>query len=488
MKPYNELSPYIKGLVDEFLEYAVPTGIPIEELLSTNVATRAMIRAAGGLLYRNNPGETDKAVKIIEFVLSQQFKNRFHLITGSWRTSPVDSRMDANWREFIGIELINIYENYRDRIPEKVIKLLLLGLQLAALNSKHRNVTPKYTNIAAMSSILMEYAGRKFKIFPLEVAGLRKANQMFEYYFKTQTFSEFNSPTYAGTSEIGFAMWKKYGSPKLAKLGEIMEAELWERTADYYNFNLKNICGPFIRAYGMDMRKYCSIVGLWLAVILDNKEIVPFPAEEIEKDFEISTIIPIIHLDATIPEKSFNEFKQFSNPRFREGLVIKHAEPFSSRMKFEISIQEDWMMGGLRKDLRNWNQRKIGTIYWRDKNTDKCYWLSVPGEGKADVIVTPNYFSIFAKWFQKAIRFFVQGANLKEEMFEKRQWNLPGLNIIVFQHKSEISVKKIQNIEAFRKRWAIRDDVEDIFEINCSFRRKLIRQQAITLEPEKKEN
>lgn len=141
------------------------------------------------------------------------------------------------------------------------------------------------------------------------------------------------------------------------------------------------------------------------------------------------------------------------------------------------------MMGGLRKDLRNWNQRKIGTIYWKDKITEKIYWLLVPGEGKADVIVTPNYFSIFAKWFQKGIRFFMQGANLKEEMFTNREWNLPGLNFTVFPHKSGISVKKIQDVEAFCKRWAIRDVVEDIFEIHCSFRRKLIRQQAITLEP-----
>ena len=256
MKPYNELSPYIKGLVDEFLEYAVPTGIPIEELLSTNVAMRAMIGAAEGLLYRNNPGDADKAIKIIEFVLSQQFSNRFHLITGSWKTSLIDSRRDANWREFIGCELIIIYENYRELLPTNLVKLLLLGLQLAALNSKNRNVSPKYTNIATMSAILMEYVGRKFKIFSLESAGLRKANQIFEIYFRNQSFSEFNSPTYAGTTEIAFTLWKKYGSPKLAKLGQLLEAELWERTADYYNFNLKNICGPFIRGYGMDMQKY----------------------------------------------------------------------------------------------------------------------------------------------------------------------------------------------------------------------------------------
>ena len=484
MKPYNQLSPYIRGIVDEFLEYAIPTGVPIKELLSTNVATRAMIRAAEGLLYRNNPGDADKAIKIIEFVLSQQFKNRYQLITGSWKTSPLNSRRDANWREFIGCELILIYENYRELLPKKLVKLLLLGLQLAALNSKNRNVTPKYTNIAAMSAILMEYVGRKFKIYSLESAGLHKANRIFEIYFRTQTFSEFNSPTYAGTTEIAFTLWKKYGSPKLAKLGQLMESELWERTADYYNFNLKNICGPFIRGYGMDMQKYSSIIGLWMAVVLDNKEIVPYPDFDNKKYFEISNIIPIVHLDAQLPEKVIREFTGFTKSRFREGLVIKHAEPFSSRMKFEISIKENWMMGGLRKDLRDWNQRKIGTIYWKDGNSDKIYWLLVPGEGKADVVVTPGFFTIFTKWFQKEIRFFVQGADLREDMFTDRQWVLPGLTFSVYPHKSTITIQKIQDVDAFRSRWAVGDgEIKSVFEVTCKLKWQLIRQQAITLEP-----
>ncbi len=481
MKPYNELSPFIKGLVDEFLEYAIPTGIPIDELLSTNVETRDMIRAAEGLLYRNNPGDVDKASKIIEFVLSQQFKNRFHLITGSWKTSSINSRMDANWREFIGCELIIIYENYRNLLPKKISELLLLGLQLAALNSKSRNVSPYYTNIAAMSAILMEYAGRKFKIFPLENAGLQKANNLFEIYFKNQTFSEFNSPTYAGTTEIAFALWRKYGSPKLAKLGKLMEEELWQQIADYYNFNLKNICGPYIRSYGMDMEKYSSIIGLWLAVILDNKEIAPYPDFENKKYSEISNIIPIVHLEPDLPEKAMREFTGFTQERFREGTIVRHW--FSTGIKFEMSINENWMMGGLRRDLKNWSQIKIGTFHWIDSNTGKIYWLLVPGEGKADVVVTKMNFSIFAKWFQKSIRFFIQGSDLREEMFTERQWNLPGFLFKVYTHKSEISMQKIDDIENFREQWAVGDVVENVFEFTCKFRRKLIRQQAITIEP-----
>lgn len=484
MKPYNELSPYIRGKVDEFLEYAVPTGVPVEEILGPTAFTRRLIRASEGLLYRNNPGDLEKAIKIIRWVLSQQFKNRFHLITGSWRTSPSDSRRDSNWREFIGLELILIYENYRDLLPKDLVKIILLGLQLAALNSKSRNVSPYYTNIATMSAILMEYVGRKFKIFSLERAGLRKANQVFEIYFRTQTFSEFNSPTYAGVTEIALSMWRKFGSPKLAKLGDVMENELWQQTADFYNFNLKNICGPYIRGYGMDLENYSSIIGLWMAVVLDDREITPYPDFDNVKYSELSNIIPILHLDPEVPEDVMREFRGFSKERFREGIVIKRNELISPRMKFEMSISEKWMMGGLRKDLRIWNQRKIGTIHWRDGTTKKIGWLLVPGEGKADVVVTKKFMSIFAKWFQKSIRFFVQAPELKEKMFTERQWTLPGITLSVYPHKSNIIIEKVQDLEGFQERWAIADtNINSLFEITCKFKWKLLRQQAITLEP-----
>jgi len=63
------------------------------------------------------------------------------------------------------------------------------------------------------------------------------------------------------------------------------------------------------------------------------------------------------------------------------------------------------------------------------------------------------------------------------------QWNLPGLSFSIYPHKSEISVRKVVDTEKFRDQWAVGDVVEDVFELTCKFRRKLIRQQAITIEP-----
>jgi len=483
MKPYTELSSFIRGKIDAFLESLVPTGFPMDEILGGSTSTRGIIRAAEGLLYRNNPGDESKAIEIIRWVLSQQFKKRFHLITGSWKTSPVNSRLDSNWREFIGCELIIIYENYKERLPEKLLELMKLGLIMAALNSKSRNVTPYYTNIATMSAFLMDYVGRKFQYPALTRLGIRKATQIFNIYFRNHTFSEFNSPTYAGTTCLAFNLWKKYGSAKFQKLGVIMEAETWEQTASFYNFNLKNICGPYFRGYGMDMLNYSAIIGLWMGIVLDNQEIMPYPQEKDEKYFEISNIIPIVHLDPHVPKKVIREFSEFSSERFLEGTIINRNELFSPRKRFNAMITKKWMIGGLMRDLRNWNQRKIGTMHWKIDSSNKIGWLLVPGDGKGDVTVTKTNMSIFAKLFTKSIRIFVQAPNLKKEMFTERQWKLPGITLRIYPHKSKISIRKIENNAQFRKQWAIADEVDTVFEIKCNFKRKPLRQQAITLEP-----
>lgn len=483
MRLYRELSSFIRSKVDEFLEFAVPIDAPIENILVDSVETRRLIRAAGGLLYRNHNSDTEKAIKIIRWVLSRQFKNRFHLITGNWKVSPDSDRLDSNWREFIGCELIIIYENYHDRFSKNLNELIKLGLMLAAENSKIRNVSPYYTNIATMSAFLMEYVGRTFKTYSLARLGLQKAYQIFKLYFKNQTFSEFNSPTYTGVTCIGLNLWRKYGSLKLQKLGEILEAELWLQTAKFYNANLKNLAGPYIRGYGMNMLCYSSIIGLWMLYILDDQNFAPYPTKKDNKYFEISNIVPIVHLDPHVPNSAIKEFTQFSNERFLEGKIQKGNEFFTSRMDFHVMISSKWMMGGLRRDLRNWNQRKIGTIHWKDENSNSIGWILIPGNGKTDVVVTKTHMTVFSKRFLSTIHIFVQGKDLKEHMFTKGRWILPGISFDVFSHKSSISIIPVTDLENFRERWAIGDIVDSIMEISLKFPRRLRKQQVITLEP-----
>jgi len=62
----------------------------------------------------------------------------------------------------------------------------------------------------------------------------------------------------------------------MRSIGSEMEASLWRTTADFYNANLRNVSGPYDRAYGMDMQSYVSVVGICLRTVMDEDQ-APLP-------------------------------------------------------------------------------------------------------------------------------------------------------------------------------------------------------------------
>ena len=91
------------------------------------------------------------------------------------------------------------------------------------------------------------------------------------------TFYEYNSPTYYGVNLFALGFWRRYaGSARLRELGAHMEAALWRDIATFYHPGLRNLCGPFMRAYGMDMTRYASLLGLCIWGVV-GREAAPFP-------------------------------------------------------------------------------------------------------------------------------------------------------------------------------------------------------------------
>jgi hypothetical protein len=99
-------------------------------------------------------------------------------------------------------------------------------------------------------------------------------------------------------------------------MGVEMEVDLWKDVAAYYNANLRNVAGPYDRAYGMDLRKYVSLVGLWLRTALDAS-LAPFP--EISGPLEHSNDLiyaPLFAvLGANIPDEAMKHFQGFVEER-----------------------------------------------------------------------------------------------------------------------------------------------------------------------------
>jgi hypothetical protein len=454
---YASLSAYQRQMLDDFIEDDFPRGSKISDALTDDTSLRNKTRLAQALLFRNKNTDSQDAVAVIRWLLKYQYQDEGSKNYGMWRTTVVGDRLDQNWREFIGCDLIIIYERYKSQLPSDVVKDIETGLIHAAKGAMKRNVSPDYTNISMMSSFMMDYVGTKFKLDDVRQAGLRKASDIFKLYNRYKTFSEYNSPTYYGVTLIAIALWREMAVSKaLREMGSTLEKEFWKEAASFYNPNLLNMPGPYLRGYGMDMRKYYSIMGMWIAVALDNRQLAPVPFGKGPKFGEASNISAIYHVGLVIPKTVLAQLTRFEGPRFITRTIANYYKGDSVK-HVSAMITKDWMMGGLSGNRRAWNQIRTGTIHWKISDSD-IGWLLVPGDGIANVKVTKTTMGIYlADKNARTIQLFVYAKNAETTSFTDSPWGLPSLTLRI---KSGLKQNRIEKVERadFENTQAIADN------------------------------
>ncbi len=427
---YNGLSGYQQSLLEGFITADLTARIPVNQILTDQASLRSRTRLAQALLFRNNPGDLRNAVQILNWILKNQNKDAKSVNYGMWKTNVGSDRLDQNWREFIGCDLIIIYHHYKDILPAAVVSEIRLGLIRAARGALNRNVGADYTNISIMSAFLMDFAGNEFKINALRTGGLNKANDIYALFQRHRTFSEYNSPTYYGVSLIGLALWRELASEQVKNMGIELESALWTEIASNYNPRLKNFTGPYFRGYGMDMKKYYSIAGLWIAIAVGEEKMAPLPQGIGAKQDELSNISPILHLGLTIPRDVLDQLKVSAQgqlidrfvPNKYTGDTLKHVTAI---------VNSNWMMGGLWGNRRAWNQIKEGTIHWNNASGE-TEWLLVPGDGKTNIIVSNTSMKIFSKGQKGSnLDIYVYARELSEKNFQDKMWKFPGMELAI---------------------------------------------------------
>lgn len=428
---YNTLSSYQKSLFEDFIALDFPEGSSLDATLNDRASLRNITRLAEALLFRNKNNDKENAIAILRWILKYQYTDPKSENYGMWRTNVAKDRLDQNWREFIGCDLIIIYHHYKNILPKDLLKELETGLVHAAKGAMKRNVTPYYTNISIMSAFLMEYVGNAFGIEELKISGLKKANAIFDLFNSHQTFSEYNSPTYYGVTLIGIALWRELAySAEMKSMGRKLEQALWNETATLYNPNLKNIVGPFFRAYGMDMQKYNAIFGLWIAIALDNEKLAPMPGKNGKKNGEMSNIAPILHLGLALPETDLAALKSFKSSHY-VSKTVPNTYLGDTLKKVTSIIYKDWMMGGLWGNRRNWEQIKLGTIHWKTAD-EGISWLLVPSNGKTNVKVSQTKMSIYSSDASaKQIEILVDSKHNSIADFNDKLWQLQGMSLTI---------------------------------------------------------
>ncbi|GHB65458.1 hypothetical protein [Persicitalea jodogahamensis] len=439
---YNTLSSYQKSLLEDVIALDFPKGSELSKTLSDHASIRNITRLAEALLFRNQAGDKENAITILRWLLKYQYQDEKSPYYGMWQTNATNDRKDQNWREFIGCDLIIIYHNYKNTLPKDVVEAIETGLVHAAKGAMKRDVTPYYSNISIMSAFMMEYVGSRFKNDALKNAGLKKARAIFNLQQSNGSFSEYNSPTYYGVTLIGIALWREMAfSEEMKTMGRSLEKALWHETAMLYNANLRNMAGPYFRAYGMDMQKYNAIIGLWMAVALDSENLAPIPGIKGGKNGEMSNLTPIFHLGLSIPKGDLAEFRSFTKPRYVSKIVPSNYTGDTLK-KVTHQIEKEWMMGGLWGNLRKWDQIKTGTIHWKAAD-GSIGWLLVPGNAKTNVKVSQKQMGIYlADASAKAIELFVYSKQATVGDFTDKNWKLPSMDLAISTSLKRSSTEK----------------------------------------------
>jgi hypothetical protein len=246
---------------------------------------------------------------------------------------------------------------YSDRFDPALIRSMERAIELAVAGETDR-VKPSYTNIALMKSALDVWAGGRFGRNDWIDSGHAMADAVFALFEPEQTFSEYNSPTYYGVNLGALQIWRRSPSPMLRERGKLMEAAIWRDVARFYHAGMKNLSGPFDRAYGMDMQTYCAGIGGWIGL---ETGIAAAPYPDLNKPFEhrhdFCAAASVALLGTEIPQDVKPHLHAFGQPRLVER-VIEGGRIASAWLDHRL------MFGGERGNTTVTDQYHPATLHW----------------------------------------------------------------------------------------------------------------------------
>ncbi|KAK2756885.1 hypothetical protein CKAH01_17072 [Colletotrichum kahawae] len=263
--------------------------------------TRSSVWYALGLLARNNGDDAAEAEKIITNTIAGQFKVESEQWYGDYQMydgqpyvgteaypAKIYNSWDPNWRGFVGTTLIMALEEFPHLLSNATQDLIVESLHNTTKGDEYRvggvdddNLYPAYSNPAIMRALVSGYTGRKLGDANMTQSGEKYAQEIIDLFDRANTLSEFNSGTYTGVSLFGLILWSKYlpEDSVMTQKGPQMLTDTWKSVAQLWNPSLKNMAGPWDRAYGYDMNRYVSLMALWFWTLLgkENSSLISVP-------------------------------------------------------------------------------------------------------------------------------------------------------------------------------------------------------------------
>ena len=353
---------------------------------------------------------------------------------------------EPNIREFI-LMCFSMLQKHGEKLMSPSLKAELdrsarLAMEGALARSKS-NFTPLNTNIQCMHIFLLDFYGERFQEKAWQDYAVSYAQKMLERYRECHACAEFNSPTYCGVdlSTLGFI--RRYSqNPPLIQLASELEEGIWRDMAEFYNPAMRNFCGPYSRAYELDMSIHTCFCDILYWALGENH----FPWHP----FSIESVINPLTLlgDVRIPEDVKQDFlipKQDNvlYHRFRELSERGDPDRNSALCTATGWITPDLMIGALSGSENPSYQLHPMVVFWRQKKglgTIKLLRCLPDGkmthlhtvffDGKADRGHITMDISVQVRR-DVDIFFEIEASELDSAVITDSEWRFPGLDIIV---------------------------------------------------------
>jgi hypothetical protein len=347
---------------------------------------------------------------------------------------------DPNWREFIGTTFAMILIEYPDRISPELSQRMYAAMDRSIEGEvSEGRLLPSYTNIALMYGFLWDFAAVHDNRADWKKQSVDWTESVYNLFKQYNAFYEYNSPTYCGVDLYGLAAWRDYGSTeRMRTIGSEMEASLWRDLADFYQPELRNVSGPYDRAYGMDMESYVSVVGVWMRTAL-NAQSAPLPTLTASTDHlpDIWLAPHMAILGTRIPPDALAKMTKF------EGEHLVRRQITDQRVA-TAWIGRDAIYGGeatsKTKDAGTNTQFHPATVQWRTPSGE-IGWVRLVQSPMVDATADEHGLTISTTG---TIRLRIHAKDMVQTKIDANDWNLLGLRVSVSSDTKNFSLEKAE--------------------------------------------
>lgn len=275
---------------------------------------------------------------------------------------------EPNSREFVLMGYAMLLEHFSDKLSDECIRIIeqsaKIGLEGAIIRSS-TSFSPLNTNIQCMHVFLVDYFGVRFQRPDYCDYALQYAEMMIEKYLQYHGAAEYNSPTYCGVDLATLGFWGRYGSnERLKELGLILEHGIWQDMMKFYNPAMENFCGPYSRAYELEMGVHTNYHAMLYWALGEEK----FPKHPVtsESNSDPLMVFGAIHLPPEVEQTlhtprlddviqlQFQELSERGDPESNNALCTATAW-----------ISPDLMTGALEGSENPSHQLHPLVVFWR---------------------------------------------------------------------------------------------------------------------------